>query len=93
LIAYSLGNFCTWGFNLGDERGYAPILKVVLDSNGVFQHGEIVSALQRTYENLTLDTLFRAAKLIKKLSIEDFPESTPLISDQGIISLKTTIQY
>ncbi len=31
LIAYSLGNFFTWGFNLGDERGYTPILKVVLD--------------------------------------------------------------
>jgi hypothetical protein len=93
LIAYSLGNFCTWGFNLGDERGYAPILKVVLDSNGIFQHGEITSALQRTYNNLSLDSLHRAAKLIKKLSIEDFPETAPLISDQGIISPKTTIQY
>jgi poly-gamma-glutamate capsule biosynthesis protein CapA/YwtB (metallophosphatase superfamily) len=93
LIAYSLGNFCTWGFNLGDERGYAPVLKVVLDSNGVFQHGEIISALQRTYKNLTLDSLHRAAKLIKKLSLEDFPESTPLISDQGMIYPKISIQY
>jgi poly-gamma-glutamate capsule biosynthesis protein CapA/YwtB (metallophosphatase superfamily) len=93
LIAYSLGNFCTWGFNLGDERGYAPILKVVLDSNGVFLHGEIISALQRTYKNLTLDTLFQAAKLIKKLSFEDFPQSTPLISDQGMIFPKIKIQY
>lgn len=93
LIAYSLGNFCTWGFNLGDERGYAPILKVVLDSSGVFQGGEIISALQRTYKNLTLDSLHRAAKLIKKLSVEDFPESTPLISDQGIIFPDIKIQY
>jgi uncharacterized protein YkuJ len=92
LIAYSLGNFCTWGFNLGDERGYAPILKVVLDSNGIFQHGEITSVLQRTYNNLSLDSLHRAAKLIKKLSIEDFPKTAPFISDQGIISPKTKIQ-
>ena len=93
LIAYSLGNFCTWGFNLGDERGYAPILKVVLDSSGVFQRGEIISALQRTYKNLTLDSLHRAAKLIKKLSVEDFPQSAPLISDQGTIFPEIKIQY
>lgn len=93
LIAYSLGNFCTWGFNLGDERGYAPILKVVLDSNGVFLHGEIVSALQRTYKNLVLDSLHQAAKLIKKLSMDDFPQSAPMISDQGIIYPRIKIQY
>lgn len=85
LIAYSLGNFCTWGFNLGDERGYAPILKVVLDSTGVFQHGEIISAIQRTYKYLALDSLHRAAKLVKELSAQDFPDSAPIISDRGMI--------
>jgi hypothetical protein len=85
LIAYSLGNFCTWGFNLGDERGYAPILKVVLDSTGVFQHGKIISGIQRTYKYLALDSLHRAAKLVKELSVQDFPDSAPIISDQGMI--------
>ena len=69
------------------------ILKVVLDSSGVFQRGEIISALQRTYKNLTLDSLHRAAKLIKKLSVEDFPQSAPLISDQGTIFPEIKIQY
>ncbi len=85
LIAYSLGNFFTWGFNLNDERGFAPILKVVLDSTGVFKHGHIISAIQRLYRPLELDSLCNAAHLIQKLSIEDFPDSAPNITDEGII--------
>ena len=85
LIAYSLGNFFTWGFNLGDERGYAPMLKVTMDTSGTFLHGQIISALQRTYQYLQLDTLHRAARLMQDLSRSDFPETSPLISDQGII--------
>jgi hypothetical protein len=87
LIAYSLGNFCTWGFNLGDERGLTPILEVSMDSAGVFQSGRIHSAEQRTYANLSVDTLHRAARFVKKLSHEDFPHSAPWISDDGFISV------
>jgi hypothetical protein len=85
LIAYSLGNFCTWGFNLGDERGLAPILKVELDSTGVFTGGEIISAIQRTYKYLYVDTLHTAAILMRRLSDEDFEDSAPLISPNGRI--------
>jgi hypothetical protein len=85
LIAYSLGNFFTWGFNLGDERGYAPMLKVTMDTSGAFIHGQIISALQRTYQYLRLDTLHRAAKLMQELSGTDFPDTSPLISDQGFL--------
>ncbi len=87
LIAYSLGNFCTWGFNLGDERGLAPILEVNMDTAGVFLSGRVHSAEQRTYTNLRVDTLHRAARLIRRLSLEDFPKSTPLISEDGLISV------
>ena len=85
LIAYSLGNFCTWGFNIADERGYAPILKIVLDSTGAFQKGEIISVRQKLCQPLEIDAQFNAAKLMKKLSIEDFPNSSPQITEQGII--------
>ncbi|MCK4941333.1 CapA family protein [candidate division WOR-3 bacterium] len=85
LIAYSLGNFCTWGFNLADERGYAPVLKVVLDSTGVFMHGNVVSFLQKQGKQLAVDTLHRAARLVKRLSAEDFPESSPLIMEDGTL--------
>jgi hypothetical protein len=89
LIAYSLGNFCTWGFNLGDERGYAPILKAVLDSTGAFLHGEIISALQRTCTYPVIDDDNLAARLMQRLSREDFPETAPDILDDGTIRLRS----
>jgi hypothetical protein len=85
LIAYSLGNFCTWGFNVADERGYAPILKVVLDSTGAFTHGNVISVFQEQGKPLVMDSLHRAARLIRRLSEEDFPESAPLIMEDGTI--------
>jgi hypothetical protein len=85
LIAYSLGNFFTWGFNVAGERGYAPALKVVLDSAGVFIHGNVISLLQTQGKPLDVDTLHRAAILMKRLSQEDFPASAPLIMNDGTI--------
>lgn len=86
LIAYSLGNFCTWGFNLDDERGYAPILKVVFDSTGAFLSGRVISARQRTGQAPVLDPEGNAARLMKRLSEEDFPDSAPVIEDDGAIA-------
>ncbi len=85
LIAYSLGNFCTWGFNLADERGYAPVLRVVLGRTGAFKHGNIISLLQSVGEPLVVDEKHRAAKLIRQLSAEDFPNSKPGIMEDGTI--------
>jgi len=85
LIAYSLGNFCTWGFNLVGELGYAPILKVELDSSGVFKKGHVFSAIQKTYKSPELDPKNHAAKLMKKLSEEDFPGSELIIMENGEI--------
>jgi hypothetical protein len=86
LIAYSLGNFCTWGFNISEERGYAPILKVLLDSTGAFINAEIISAIQIPGKGLEIDSASNATKLIKRFSLEDFPESSPHITDEGIIT-------
>lgn len=85
LIAYSLGNFCTWGFNVGKERGYAPMLKIVVDSTGAFMHGEIISALQRSDRALVIDAQHSAAHLMAALSRQDFPESAPYITEMGSI--------
>ena len=86
-IAYSLGNFCTWGFNVTQERGYAPILKVLLDASGVFMGGEIISVVQQPPWPLMIDSLHRAARLIERLSTEDFPESAPQIAPMGTVFL------
>lgn len=89
LIAYSLGNFCTWaGFNIDAERSYAPILSAVLDSSGAFVSGRIYSCIQRFGEYLTRDTLDRAARLMKRLTADDFPNSGPRITDEGEIIKK-----
>jgi len=47
LIAYSLGNFCTYSrMNIKGVLGYAPILKVWVQNDGQFLNGEIISAIQ-----------------------------------------------
>jgi poly-gamma-glutamate capsule biosynthesis protein CapA/YwtB (metallophosphatase superfamily) len=46
-IAYSLGNFCTYGmFNLKDVSGNAPLLKLNINSNGNFINAQIISGKQ-----------------------------------------------
>lgn len=88
LIIYSCGNFFTYGFNLTEELGYAPIFKIFIDSAGAFIEGEIISAIQNQKTGLTLDSLNHAVQLIKKLSLEDFPETSPVITDEGKILIK-----
>jgi hypothetical protein len=41
-IAYSLGNFATYGrFNLSGSNGIAPIIEIDVDNNGKFLRGKI----------------------------------------------------
>jgi len=86
LIAYSLGNFCTYeGMSLGKEKGYAPLLWVELEKNGKFIRGEIYSFIQVPPGGPKIDEQERAYSLIKKLSQEDFPETSPFFGDSGIL--------
>ena len=86
LIAYSLGNFLTYGrFNLSGANAYAPMLQVTLDQYGQFISGNIQSYIQ-TYDNgPVVDKNLRAAKQIKALTEMDFPESEISIDDSGRI--------
>ena len=78
LIAYSLGNFCTYGgMSLDKEKGYAPLLWVELGRNGEFVKGKIFSFIQFPPGVPKRDEEERAWALIKKLSQEDFPETSP----------------
>ena len=89
LIAYSLGNFCTYkGFNISDSKGLAPILKVNFDSEGKFIDGKIISAKQTRWDGTSLDTNNKAAKLIAKLTKEDFPNSKLIIDNSGYFERK-----
>jgi hypothetical protein len=86
LIAYSLGNFCTYqGMNLDGEKGYAPLLWAELGPAGDFLHGRIYSFIQYRPGGPKRDKQQRALSLMKTLSLKDFPASSPLITDSGEI--------
>jgi len=89
LIAYSLGNFCTYGkFGISGVLGYAPIIKVYIDSKGKFVKGEIISAQQKGRGVPFLDDEHKAAQTIAKLTKIDFPNTDLIISETGIITLR-----
>ncbi|HEY9196849.1 MAG TPA: CapA family protein, partial [Mucilaginibacter sp.] len=86
LIAYSLGNFCTYrSVSVTGICGLAPLLKVYVNKKGEFLKGQLVSFRQAHDKGLVLDTLNRAAKRIRALTQTDFPESGLNISDKGEI--------
>jgi len=88
-IIYSMGNFCTSGdFNINGISGYAPIVKIYTDKTGVFQKGQIFSALQKDKTGPVLDEKNSAAKEIKRLTELDFPQTQLNISDDGRIERK-----
>jgi poly-gamma-glutamate capsule biosynthesis protein CapA/YwtB (metallophosphatase superfamily) len=84
LIAYSLGNFCTYkGMNLDEELGYAPLLWMELGPAGQFLRGRIYSFIQYRPGGPKKDQRQRALGLMRTLSLQDFPASSPLVTASG----------
>ncbi|RZK20231.1 MAG: CapA family protein [Pedobacter sp.] len=72
-IAYSLGNFCTYGmFSLKGNNGIAPLLQLKINSKGDFLFAGVVSIQQDKISRLTVDENSRAFKRIKELTDIDF---------------------
>ncbi|TDQ09336.1 capsule synthesis protein PGA_cap [Pedobacter metabolipauper] len=89
-IAYSLGNFCTYGmFSLKGSNGFAPLLQLKINRQGNFLFADIVSVKQDKINRLTLDTTFSAFKKIKSLTNADFPENQLQFSGNGRIALES----
>lgn len=87
LIAYSLGNFLTYtNVNTWGIAGYSPLLSVTLDDAGAFIDGKIHSFYQKKWHGVRHDSNNRAFSLIKKLSLEDFPNSAPNFTKHNKIS-------
>lgn len=81
-IAYSLGNFCTYGrFNLKGVSGIAPILKLVVNAKGDFIRANITSIQQLGEGGPVPDEHHRAYQFIKALTAIDFPNSHLRFSD------------
>lgn len=77
-IAYSLGNFCTYGrFSLAGAAGIAPIVKLEIDGEGAFLGGEVVPIYQQKTHGPKVDPQKRAINKLIELTKADFP-NTPL---------------
>lgn len=84
-IAYSMGNFCTYGmFNLKGPNGIAPLFNIKLNSRGDFLFADVTSVKQDKINRLTIDTGHAAFKKIALLTNTDFPGHRLVFSNQQI---------
>ena len=84
-IAYSLGNFCTYGmFSLKGPNAYAPLLQLKLNAKGDFVYADVVSIKQDKINRLSLDKNFTAFHKMKSLTAIDFPENKLMFENNRI---------
>jgi len=87
LIAYSLGNFCTYKcVSIAGICGIAPLLRVHVNRKGEFLKAQIISVKQSHETGLLVDSLDRAAARIKLLTETDFPDDKLSISETGMLT-------
>lgn len=86
LIAYSLGNFATYGrFNLKGNLGVSLVLEAELDAEGRFLGGAVIPTLQEGLGVPAPDPAATVIPLLRELGAADFPGSAPEITDDGRI--------
>lgn len=87
IIFYSLGNFCTpYRVSITGVSGYAPVAEVTVGADGRFLSGRIHSFVQHRGIGPRADSTNAAARLMRRLSIEDFPGSPLRISPDGTLT-------
>ncbi len=87
LIAYSLGNFATYGrFSLGGPLGIAVILEVELGADGRFIKGKLLPTKQEGQGVPAPDPTGKGIALVKQLTAADFPKTGVVIRDDGVIT-------
>lgn len=89
IIAYSLGNFCTYGgINVSGPNGYAPLLELEVSHEGKFLHGKIHSFLQSRDSGLQFDKSGRAARYMRDATRRDVPECQLHMASDGSLSVE-----
>ncbi len=86
LIAYSMGNFATYGFGLGGALGLTAVFEMTLNADGTFEKGMLHSGRQYGKGGPKPDKSGEAVRKIRSLSIADFGSNAPKIADDGSIS-------
>lgn len=85
-IAYSLGNFCTYGqFSVQGETGVAPIMRVEVDPSGRFVAGTITPIVQIKNDRVKIDPNKRAIASVQRLTRADGFDGNLRITDDGRI--------
>lgn len=86
-IAYSLGNFCTYGrFNLKGVCGLAPIIELQVTNRGEFVAGQIHATEQRGRGGVSLDKEGKVIREIIALTREDLGDNDLTISEEGRVT-------
>jgi len=86
LIAYSLGNFVTYGgFSYEGPKGLSALLLVDLHPDGRFAGGQLIAGRQVHPGGPLLDPDRRAISVVRDLSAADFGEAAPIIDPDGTL--------
>ena len=89
LIAYSLGNFCTYKtFGLTGALGVTAILKVTLAPNGVATAAQLIPGIIDQPGTPRLDPERQAIQIVRQLSKQDF--GAEVIGEDGRWTLQPT---
>lgn len=92
LIAYSLGNFATYGpFNLSAENGLSLILEAHILPDGTFLRGQVYPVKQEKPGGPKLDTSLAVVPILRALSHVDFGENGIVVGPRGELWLPGTI--
>lgn len=84
LIAYSLGNFATYGpFNLSAENGTSLILEAHLAPDGSFISGQVYPVKQEKPGGPRLDAAMSILPILRNLSLEDFGNTAISVGPHG----------
>jgi poly-gamma-glutamate capsule biosynthesis protein CapA/YwtB (metallophosphatase superfamily) len=87
LIAYSLGNFATYGtFNLTGPTALAPVLEVRLGPDGAFRGGRVHPFRQDKPGGPRPDPSGEVIHKLRALSAEDFGDAGVQVGDDGALS-------
>jgi hypothetical protein len=91
LIAYSLGNFATYGpFNLSGESGISLVLEAHLLPNGDFNRGQIHPVRQEKPGGPKLDASSSIVPIVRSLTKADFPATGVIVGPCGELWLPGT---
>ena len=89
LIAYSLGNFATYGrFTLKGPNGLGVVLDANLAADGRFLGGMLVPTRQEGAGTVTLDPSLAGIDMVRMLSDEDFPTTGIRVAQDGSIAAR-----